>query len=321
MSQSLRARQILWLGAVACLMAVQIAIPVPRHSQFWTAVFDAGHVPLYGLVALAFLRWRESRGVRPDGSRLRLYLPALALTLAAGIVAELIQALGPGETSAGDVARDALGATAFLLVAHAFDRAPLHAGVRAPRSLALLLAALVLAVAFVPLAVTSIAYLGRDAAFPRICGFDAAWERKFVSVHDAELERISPPTAWEPRPSGRVGRVTFRPAIYPGLRIAEPHPDWRGFERLVFDIYSEQPEPIVLELRIDDRHHDESYRDRCNRTLTIAPGANHFSIALRDVQTAPQGREMDMARIRSLVFFAHHPREGFGLYFDGFRLE
>jgi hypothetical protein len=317
----LPAQRILWLCAVVCLIVVQIAVPVPRHSRFWSAVFDTGHVPLYGLVALAILRWRRSLCGRPGGPRLRFYLQALALTIAAGVAAELIQAPGPGDTSAGDVARDALGATAFLLVALAFDREPIHGRTRVPRETALLLAVLLLALALVPLAATSIAYLGRNAAFPRICGFDAAWERKFVSAHEADLERTPAPEGWGRKPSDRVGRVVFRPGMYPGLRIGEPHPDWRGFERLVFDVYSELPEPVALDLRIDDHRHNEDYWDRFNRTLILQPGASCISIPLRNVQTAPRGREMDMSHVRGLALFANHPGEAFVIYFDEFRLE
>jgi hypothetical protein len=175
--------------------------------------------------------------------------------------------------------------------------------------------------AFVSLTATAIAYLGRDAAYPRICGFEAAWEGKFVSAHEADLEKTQPPEGWGRKPSDRVGHVVFRPGAYPGLSIGEPHPDWRGFEVLVFDVYSELPEPVELVLRIHDRDHNDNYWDRFNRTLVIHPGASRISIPLRDVQTAPRGREMDMSRICGLVLFADHPREPFDLCFDDFRLE
>jgi hypothetical protein len=272
-------------------------------------------------MALAILQWRKSLGGGPGRSRARLYLLALALTVAVGIAAELIQALGFGEASAGDVARDALGATAFLLVAVALDREPILGTVRVPRAIAFLLAGLSLALALVPLTSTAIAYLGRDAAFPRLCGFDAAWEGKFVAVHEADLEKTRPPEGWGHEASNRAGRVVFRAETCPRLSMNEPHPDWRGHERLVFDSFSELPEPVTLYLRIHDRHHNDNFRDRFNRALIIQPGPNRISILLRDVQTAPRGREMDMSRIRGLVLFADRPRKGFVLYFDDFRLE
>jgi hypothetical protein len=185
----------------------------------------------------------------------------------------------------------------------------------------LLVAALLLALAFIPLITTAAAYLGRDAAFPRICGFEAAWETKFVSAKEADLEKTRPPEGWGREPADRVGRLVFWPGTYPGLSIGEVHPDWRGFERLVFDVYSKRPEPVKLVLRIHDRGHNNDYWDRFNRALIIQPGASRISIPLRDVQTAPRGRLMDMSRIRGLVVFADHPREALVLYFDDFRLE
>jgi hypothetical protein len=101
------ARRALWLGAAAGLIVVQIAVRGPGQSLLWSTAFDAGHAPLYGLVALAILQWLQSKSGRHAGSRFRWYLLALALTVTAGAGAELIQAVSGGEASPGDAARDA----------------------------------------------------------------------------------------------------------------------------------------------------------------------------------------------------------------------
>jgi len=293
-------------AAVAALIAVQIALPEPGQSLLWSEAFNAGHAPLYGLVALAFLALLRRRGSGPGRSGIRPYLQSLALTVAAGILAECIQALG---------------ATAFLLAASAFDHSVMHGRIRLPRRAALLMAVLLLLPAFIRLAESAVAMVQRDAAFPRFCDFDNSWERKFVLAQEADLERTRPPEGWGRHAGDRVGCLVFHEGTYPGLSIQTVHPDWTGYHVLVFDTYSQLPGPTQLVLSIHDIGHNSAYHDRFNRELTIVPGANHISIPLRDMQTAPQGREMDMSRICGLVIFADHPTEAFVLYFDAFHLE
>jgi hypothetical protein len=184
-----------------------------------------------------------------------------------------------------------------------------------------LTAAVLLAVAFLRVATVAVAYLGRDAAFPRICEFDDPWESTFVEVEDAVLARGERPAGWRREEPGRAARVTFLPAPYPGLSIREPHPDWTGYRRLVFEVYSEAPTQVDLNLRIDDVHHNDDYADRFNRVLAIEPGSNRISISLEEVRRGPRMRLMDMARVRGLTLFAVDPPVAFTVYLDGIRLE
>jgi hypothetical protein len=142
-----------------------------------------------------------------------------------------------------------------------------------------------------------------------------------VSAKDAELERMPPPAAWARPPGGLVGHLTFSPGKYPGLAIVEPAPDWSGYDRLVFEAYSERADPVQLVLRIHDIHHNNAFRDRYNHPVTIAPGRNRVVIPLADVRAAPEGREMDLTAIRGLALFALSPPVPFSLYLDAFRLE
>ncbi len=92
---------VLLVGAAAGLITFQILVPGPSEDLFWSDVFDAGHAPLYGLVALAILRLLQVRRYGTGGSRIRSYLLALVLTVTAGLMAEFIQSLGIGD---GDIA-------------------------------------------------------------------------------------------------------------------------------------------------------------------------------------------------------------------------
>jgi hypothetical protein len=165
------------------------------------------------------------------------------------------------------------------------------------------------------------AYVRRWAAFPRICDFGASWESRFVASHDAALVPAHLPAALDPSGRQQAARITFERGTYPGAGIVEPYPRWTGYDRLVFDVYSELAAPVALVLRIHDARHDGSYEDRFNRELPIQPGVNRVSIPLAEVRGAPRGRPMDLSRIAGLALFALEPPEGFRLYLDSFRLE
>ena len=319
-------RTALFLGIAAGLMAFVILANTPDRGIFWSAAVDAGHAPLFGLFALMIL-WAASVWRGPTGQRgslrTRNYALALAVTVAFGGLTEILQGLGSKDAELWDFIRDVLGGAAALVLAFVFDRraGPHPARGRLLRVILVLTAALLLATALLRVTTVAIAYLLRDAAFPRICEFDDRWETTFVGVKDAVLTRGKPPAGWGRDASNRAAHITFLPAQYPGMSIREPHPDWTGYDRLVFEVYSEARAPVDLNLRIDDAHHNNAYADRFNRVLVILPGSNRIWISLDDVRRAPRTRPMDMTHIRGLTLFAVDPLMPFSIYLDGFRLE
>lgn len=315
-------------------LAAQLLVPCPRDSSLWNRLFDAGHVVVYGVVALtAFRLIRRRLGTR-SARPYATHALALAVTTVLGAATEGLQALGLGDASLGDLGRDFLGAAGFLLASIAFGRIAPHSGqLRGTRRLAAAIGALVaFVIALAPLADTILAYLQRDASFPVLCSFDQRWERTFFRAGDgAVLDRAAPPEAWVRSPeaeapssrprSDLAGRLTFHPAEYPGLVIHELAPDWRGHGKFVFDAYSELDSTVSLELRLNDARHDNSWADRFNRVLAIHPGANRIEISLDEVRNAPRGRTMEMERMRTLVLFAPRPARTFAIWLDDFRLE
>lgn len=322
------------LGIAAGVMAFVLLANTPDWGMLWSAVFDAGHTPLFGLFALMVLRaasaWENPRAGQTGPRRIRNYVLALGVTVAFGGLTEILQGLGSRHAELWDFIRDVLGGSAILLLAFGFDRRadphPTHGRLSRAQECSLrvilaFVAMILLAVAFLRVTTVAIAYLRRDAIFPRICEFDDRWQTTLVGVQDAVLTNGEPPAGWGRELSNLVRRLTFLPARYPGMSILEPHPDWTGYERLVFQVYSEEPAPVGLVLRINDSRHNNAYGDRFNRTLVIQPGSNRISIALDDVRRAPTTRLMDMTHIRGLTLFAVDPPMPFSVYLDGFRLE
>jgi hypothetical protein len=69
---------------------------------------------------------------------------------------------------------------------------------------------------------------------------------------------------------------------------------------------------LPLHLRINDQGHNNQYRDRYNRRLTLQPGYNYFSLPMSDIAGAPKGRTMDLSEISDVVIYASRELVGKG---------
>jgi VanZ family protein len=314
-----------WALLAAALLLYLFMGDAPERTLLWDAAFDVGHVPLFGLLALAALRLLRVR--RPGMPAGRAWWSAFGLTVAIGAATELIQFSQPNrEPSVGDFARDTAGAGAFLLAAAVSPRlggggAPPFSRTRGRRS-ALIVAGVLLAISGAQLAATLAVLAGRDAAMPTLVRFDGAWwERPLVRPGHSRLTPGARPGGLPPGFGEPLVRMDLQMATYPGVSVREPHPDWRGYRRLVFTVVSDLDAPTVLTLRVHDALHDQRYEDRFNRGLKILPGVNRVVIPLDDIRTAPDGRDMDMSRIRGIAIFGHSPAAPTHVFLGPLRLE
>jgi len=314
--------------AILTLMAIARFLPQPGDGALWKTVFDAGHAPLFGLIAVLLLRRFSTTATHRRPGGIGPYRRALVATLILGVGLEATQILGPRDADFVDLLRNTAGVCASLAIALALDRTP-HPLNRSRRRRAALLAAasaMLAPVAF-PLVSLGMAMRQRDAAMPVLCDFDAGWSRRFWKVHDATVQVIAPPPSWTsavrraPRPVERVARLDFQNATYPGFTIAEPARDWSRYENLRFDIYSELDSAVTLVLRIDDAHAYQRYEDRFQSAVVVHPGTNDVRVALANVRAGPKDRVLDLRRVRSVTLFAHRPGRAFSLYVGDFRLE
>ena len=313
-------RGIFLLAAFVVVVLLHL-VPLPSGSALGRAAQDAAHAPLFGVFAIVVLLWFCTVSPWAAGSRLRLYAAALAAAALTSVAAELAQSRASRDADLWDVVRSVLGAGGALLAAMAFDTGLPRLSSRSVRAVLLCAAAISMLAPAVPALGLAVAARQRRAAFPRLCDFESSWERRFLVTQDAELRLTVCPRDWAGSALGRVAQVTFHPANYPGIILRGPFPDWTGYDRLAFEVYSGMDSAVDLELRIHDVGHDESFTDRFNRTLRIAPGANRVAIALAEVRAAPAGRSLDMGHIAALVLFVDHLKKPCTLYLDAFRLE
>ncbi len=310
---------------IALILLLLLALAVgdtPERTMMWQALFDAGHVPLFGLMALLVhdllaTRWPRSGAWRPA-------LLSFAITVAVGAFAEFLQTYQPGrEASLTDLLRDAAGAGAFLLAREAHRRGTWSGapGSRRVRTAFAVAAIALLFGATAQLSLTLAVLAERARAFPVLARFDGSWwESALIETGDSVLT----PATFTPSPPGMpsgLARLDLQPATYPGLTIDEPYPDWRGYQRLVLTIVSDLDGPIPLTLRVHDAAHDDRYGDRFNTRLMVMPGANRLTIPLEEIRRAPAGREMDLSRIRGIVLFAYRLDHAAHIYVGEIRLE
>ena len=312
------------LALVGCIALLWI--PVPSHTILLKAFYDFCHFPLFGAVAILLLYLVRQLGEPRGWSVGRQYGTACIGAVTLGALTEGVQSLSSGRFAEwADLYRDVSGAVAALGFSVTYDArftgrvatwrlAPrkhlVHAGV-----------GLLVVIALSPVVAWTYAYWDRATRFPSLVQFSSAWEMVFVKGNDCTIQIVPPPSSWEKSRVDTVGHMVCTPAHYPGLRLEEPYPDWRGYSHFRVEVYSELPVAQSLTIRIDDAHHHHEYADRFNRAITITPGLNHIHILLDDIRHAPLGRELDLGAIRNVMLFAIRPPEEFSLYVDNIRLE
>ena len=256
-------------------------------------LWDLGHIGLFGAAALLALRTGLER--RPLPSQAGFVLGG-ALVL--GAVTEWLQRGSDRNASLGDLQRDVIGAALVLAFASpAVGRLP-----RLQRGA--LRAAVLLALGWqvAPALLATVDELTARHDFPVLAGFERPFEVDRWEG-EAEFRVVDTPV----RGGHRSLRVDLGTSTYSGVSLAEFPGDWTGHRVLEFSVFNPDADALELVCKVNDREHQRrgyAYQDRFNRSLTVGPGWNDFSIPLEEIRTAPVEREMDLARIATFQLFA-----------------
>ncbi len=278
---------------------------------------DFGHAPLFGAFALVVL------AMLPGRHTWHRYLIAFVIAVACGAAVEVVQALIGRDAEWTDLATDAAGAGSALLFLAAW-RLDARAGRRLQaRLLAGSVASILLLLAAAPLLHAGAAHLLREHRFPVLLQADTALDAYYLSGGGNRIERRPLPDPWRRHGDTLAYRVELQPVAWSGFTHAEPSPDWRGYKTLVLTLVNPAEEALDLTLRVHDQRHNRLYSDRFNRALHLpAQATTEVRVPLAEIAAAPQGREMDMARIAGLMLFVaeadSRPRE---FYVTGIRLD
>ncbi len=319
-------RAIVYLLGLIGLLSVGAFLPQPREPRLVRAIFDAGHAPLFGLIAVMIQRIIVERTDHTPG-RPRSYVIACVTAVSVGGLSELGQYFGPRDADVLDMLRNAAGALAFLALLFVVDR--VRRGFADPPAWRIVPIAgalvLLLSVAY-PVISLAWATLQRNAAFPVLCDFESGWSRHFLELRSVDLDMTASPEGARTDPSGnrfhdaRLAHIEFHTARYPGFTVVEVSPDWSGYEALQLEVVSQLDSAVALVLRIDDADARQEFGDRFNRQLVVRPGANTIRVPLSEIRSGPRRRALDLTRIRFVVVFANGPSQPFALYFGSIRL-
>ena len=286
-----------------------------ESSRVADEMFNFGHLPLFGVTALVIL-WVLGGRTWPVRER-RKYAAAFAAALGLGVVTEFIQLSMPGRYfEVQDIVYDALGAFTFLALVYPFSGLSRRSALEWKAA-----CAGVIAIAAVPIALAALDVRRMEGEFPLLGSFETRIEMDRWNTAECRAGR-----AREHASHGEYAlKARLAPGEFPGISMKWLEGDWRGYERLCFDAFLEGDSPLAVTVRVHDEIHGkselQSYSDRFNKRLVLQPGAQQIRIDLDEVKTAPQGREMDMGRVRNICVFAYRLGEERLVWFDHFRLE
>jgi hypothetical protein len=300
-SLSPRVRTTVALAGVVVCTAVAVFAPGPDPwLRSAGQLHDYLHVPGFAFVAALLVAAFPARaGLRGRGLALH-YAVLLLSSVGVGILVEVLQGLTGGDMDAGDVVRDLAGASATMLVvgswwpdARRWTRWALRSG------------ALVLAIGFTAPTAGALADEARARReFPVLADFS----------HADELQRFEwsewTTASLVQADEGDTGRrpalgVSLSPGLFPGFTLKYFPRDWRGYRSFVLSYANPSSTSYEVNVRIDDMRHNNEHTDRFNGTYQIAPGRHEIRIPLADVESAPRGRRLDLANVRTVVVFAY----------------
>lgn len=310
------------LAGIMLLLWVLATGRPPHPTMLWHEIFNLGHIPLFGLVAVLALE--ASRALMPGLSARPFshYLVAFVFVAVISLVSEVIQLDLPGrKAEVQDAVHNLIGAVCFLAIRYAFDTNYRPQANRVPRGLLVGAVLFALFVSSWDLIELAWRYGMRAAAFPVVVDFDSRWQQPFLSLPRADLTTVPAPREWRSKAGQTVAELSFPHERWPGVTVREPYPDWNGYRTLRVQIFSPNNQVVPLTFRIDDAKHNQEHRDRFNRTVNIEPGLNDISILLEDVRKAPADREMDLGAVSQIILFTNMPEEPLSLYLSDVWLE
>lgn len=276
-------------------------VTVPGDGRFARVLQNSGHGPAFALLTYLLLRFSPPRIGAKSTARTILSKAAIALGLALtlGATTELVQKVLGRDAELADIIHDAYGAT-FTVA--------LWISVQARSVAWSLTSTTVGAAAFLawlmPLLVCGAAYWHRDQRFPALTYFGEPLDTYFMKRGEAEWHVVN----FEQH---RALQVTLDHGQWPGISLDEPVPDWSRYGWLIIDLSNTSPGSLMLELRINDLHHDGSYADRFNTAFEFASEERRvLQIDLHQVAQAPAGRRMYMNEISELTLFHNGPALG-----------
>ncbi|MGH9939894.1 MAG: hypothetical protein ACREAM_26940, partial [Blastocatellia bacterium] len=123
------------------------------------------------------------------------------------------------------------------------------------------------------------------------------------------------------------GRQSLKATLFPRDIVSDKLPkDWRGHDRLLFDIYNPNSAPVLIGVRIFDELADDAAAETrsesflADRKLPLIPGMNHVEIKLDGLEVTSASRRLALDRVRRFAISAKGLNRPATIYVDNLRL-
>lgn len=299
-------------GLISVMVTPLLFVGGPDYSSgpLIRSAWNLGHIALFALVTLAIRPWRFGRGWK-------LWAGVTAGILLLGGAIEVIQGMTGRVMDPHDLFRNLLGCWLVLGFQPVLMRS---SGRSATSSLIAALVTLLLLLETSTTAQVAMRQFHVHRLLPALYDFQTTGLRAFWN---GNVVATSLPENSSDKEQAAVA-LNLDTGAYSGASLNNFPGDWRGYERLIVELYNPSDTPLDMTLRIHDLTHDRGqqiYADRFNTRLALNPGANRFDIDLSRIARAPAQRPMDMSEVRRIGLFASRLPAPRTIYLTGLRLE
>jgi VanZ family protein len=283
------------IGVILLIATTLFFVGGPDHHspRSLKAFWDLGHIFYFGLLSLLLLRLR----LLASQSLQSRWTVILLVSLLTGVLIEILQYGTHREPSIMDVVRDVAGS----FIALAFLAPPAKAWPAKSAAVAILLFLLS------PLAMSLTDEAMARHNFPVLADFESPFEiSRWTGNTHYKISSI--PQAGENNSNAqKVLQISLSTTKYSGVALNYFPSDWRGYNKLIIRVYQPDTEPLRITCRIHDLQHARStqeFHDRYKQSFIVNQGWNDIVIDLKNVETAPTDRSMQMDQIRNLGIFS-----------------
>ena len=281
--------------------------PGARGSRSFIALWDLGHILFFSLTSLWLIQYFQARF--PNRSFTSIFIIVFLLVLFLGGSVEGLQMYsGERLPDIVDILRNQLG----CLVVFVFWYSNKSCKTFGLRCVVLVL----VGIALMPLAKGGIdEWIARNQ-FPVLSDFESNFEiNRWSSNGTLRVEKGIA------RHGEQALRVQLTTDKYSGVSLKYFQGDWRAFDNLFFSIYNPEDEPLEIVCRVHDSAHANQYNDRFNRKFLLKQGWNDIAVSLKDVESAPRDRLLNVADVDNFQLFVMEQERSRIIYLDSVYLE
>lgn len=305
-------RVTIYVLSLVCATLLFFGGPDYYSPRAYRLAWDLGHLGVFFVWTIAALIASTAFAKLSLHKQLLVALPAI---LALGVSVEWMQGILGRSFALSDILNNLLGGGTAIVFASPSRSSITRRGLRAVQAVVLVLVLWQLS----PLARVLIDDVIAIQQFPVLSDFETPFE--VTRWHSRSRIEIDRQLSRHGKASLKVPLVTTK---YSGAELQHFPSDWRSYEMLRVSIYNASSDPLRLTFSIYDRQHitnGQPYSDRFNTTLIFTQGWHDVEIPIREIESGPKGRYLDLRQVSAVRIVAVSLKNPRVMYIDNVRLE